>query len=63
MYFSVTLYSGYLHVGYNQEVSVNKTAYDVPFNTHVYQKGHVTYPPRTFFYKTKLVSSGKVRIL
>ncbi|XP_060557569.1 uncharacterized protein LOC132717977, partial [Ruditapes philippinarum] len=52
--------TGFLHVGYNQEVSINKTAYDVPFNTHVYETGHVTYPPRTFFYKTKLVSSGKV---
>ncbi|WAR26294.1 hypothetical protein MAR_011998 [Mya arenaria] len=52
--------TGYFHIGYNQEMVVNATDYDVPFNTHVYEKGHITYPPRNFFYKTKLFSSGKV---
>jgi len=51
---------GYFHVGYNQELVVNATDYDVPFNAHVYEKGHITYPARNFFYKTKLFSSGKV---
>jgi len=53
--------AGYFHIGYNQELVVNATDYDVPFNAHVYEKGHITYPPRNFFYKTKLFSSGKVR--
>ncbi|KAL4226615.1 hypothetical protein ACF0H5_014598 [Mactra antiquata] len=52
--------TGWLHVGYNQEFVASRTDNDVPFNCHVYEEGHITYPPRNFFYKTKLYSSGKV---
>jgi len=43
-------------------MTINDTYDDVPFNTHVYQKAHITYPPRNFFYKTKLYSAGKVSV-
>lgn len=56
MFFS----AGWLHIGYNQELTINDTDADIPFNTHVYEKGHITYPPRAFFYQTQLYSSGKV---
>ncbi|KAK3576661.1 hypothetical protein CHS0354_004945 [Potamilus streckersoni] len=52
--------TGYLHVGYNQHVSLNTTDSDIPFNCHVYESGSIQYPQRAFFYKTKLASSGHV---
>ena len=53
--------AGWLHVGYNQYMTINKTDADVPFNTRVYEGGHIKYPPRAFFYRTKLYASGKVQ--
>ena len=55
--------AGYLHVGYAQTAVIKDTDADVPFNAHVYETGHIHYPKRTFFQKTKLYSSGKVRII
>ena len=49
-----------MHVGYGQTVIVGETESDVPFNTHVYETGHLHMPRRTFFQKTKLFASGKV---
>ena len=54
------LFLGFLHVGYGQNVTVENTEADVPFNTHVYETGYIRLPQRTFFQKTKLYSSGKV---
>lgn len=53
---------GWIHVGYGQKLTVNKTEADVPFNAHVYERGQAVYPPRTFFYKTQLHISGEVTL-
>lgn len=54
---------GWIHVGYDQKLTVNKTEADVPFNAHVYERGQAVYPPRTFFYKTQLHISGEVTLV
>lgn len=53
---------GWIHVGYSQKLTVNKTEADVPFNAQVYERGQAVYPPRTFFYKTQLHISGEVML-
>ncbi|XP_076091252.1 uncharacterized protein LOC143063127 [Mytilus galloprovincialis] len=53
--------TGYIHIGYNQELSINYTNADIPFNTHVYENGKATYPPRPFFYGTHLYTSGEIQ--
>lgn len=54
--------SGYIHIGYNQDLFVNNTNSDIPFNAHVYENGKATYPPRPFFYQTHLHTSGEVSL-
>lgn len=58
----IILMVGWIHVGYGQKLTVNKTEADVPFNAHVYERGQAVYPPRTFFYKTQLHISGEVTL-
>jgi len=54
--------TGYIHIGYKQELFINDTNSDIPFNAHVYETAKATYPPRPFFYQTHLYTSGEVII-
>lgn len=52
--------SGYLHVGYNQNFSVDVTDPDIPFGLRVYENGSIAMPKRAFLLNVSFVSSGKV---
>ena len=54
--------SGFLHVGYHQNVSVAVTDPDIPFGLRVYENGSMMLPRRAFLQTVSFKSSGKVGI-
>ncbi|XP_038052472.1 uncharacterized protein LOC119725183 [Patiria miniata] len=52
--------TGFVHVGYAQDITVNVTHPDLPFNSRIYESGQMNMPPRAFFKGVEMKSSGKV---